>query len=146
MKRHSFTISINAPREKVWEVLWDKASYEKWTSAFAEGSTVQTDDWKQGSKVIFCDATGNGMIARVAENTPVSVMSFEHLGEIKDGVEDTTSDKVKAWAGAMETYYLSEEGSGTLLDVQIDINDEWLAYFQEAWPRAMERIKSLSEQ
>lgn len=146
MKRHSFKISINAPMEKVWEVLWDKASYEKWTSAFAEGSTVETDGWKQGSKVIFGDANGNGMIARVAENTPCSVMSFEHLGEIKDGVEDTTSDKVKAWAGAMETYYLSEEAGGTLLDVQIDINDKWLEYFQKTWPRAMEKIKTLAEE
>jgi hypothetical protein len=29
-------------------------------------------------------------------------MSFEHLGEVKDGVEDTESEKVKAWAGDMK--------------------------------------------
>ena len=53
MKNMNFDISINAPREKVWEVLWDDASYRKWTSAFSEGSYAVTDNWKKGSKILF---------------------------------------------------------------------------------------------
>ena len=50
MERKEFTIDINAPREKVWDVLWQDDSYRKWTSVFSEGSHAETD-WKKGSKV-----------------------------------------------------------------------------------------------
>ena len=36
---------------------------------------------------------------------------------MKDGVEDTTSDKVKEWSGAQENYTIKEEGGKTLLTV-----------------------------
>ena len=50
MEKNEFKILIDAPPEKVWNVLWNDASYPQWTSAFAEGSKVETD-WKEGSKV-----------------------------------------------------------------------------------------------
>ncbi|WP_371079172.1 hypothetical protein, partial [Salmonella enterica] len=106
---------INASREKVWSTLWEDASYRAWTSAFTEGSHAQTDNWKEGSKVLFLDGNGRGMVSMVAVNRPNEFMSFRHLGEIHNGVEDTTSDKVKEWAGSHENYTLTDEGSGTLL-------------------------------
>ena len=39
MERHQFKATINAPRERVWEILWGDETYPQWTSAFAEGST-----------------------------------------------------------------------------------------------------------
>jgi uncharacterized protein YndB with AHSA1/START domain len=146
MKTHQFKVNINAPKEKVWQVLWEKSSYEKWTSAFAEGSTVETDGWKKGTKVLFGDGKGSGMVAEVADNIPNEFMSFRHLGEFKDGVEDTTSDKVKEWAGALENYRLTGEGASTELVVEIDVNDEWLAFFEQAWPKALQNIKTQAEQ
>jgi len=44
MERINFSISIDAPKEKVWNVLWNDSSYRKWTSVFAEGSSVVTDN------------------------------------------------------------------------------------------------------
>ena len=32
-----FTVNINAPKEKVWETLWDDATYRQWTAAFHPG-------------------------------------------------------------------------------------------------------------
>src|SRR5688572_26468739 len=95
MEKLNFSIDINAPREKVWKVLWDDSSYRKWTSVFMEGSCVETDNWKEGSKVLFLDGKGAGMVSKVAVNKPNEYMSFEHLGEVKDGVEDTSSEKVR---------------------------------------------------
>ena len=79
MERKEFTIDINAPREKVWDVLWQDDSYRKWTSVFSEGSHAETD-WKKGSKVLFLDGKGSGMIAKIAENIPNEYMSIQHLG------------------------------------------------------------------
>jgi uncharacterized protein YndB with AHSA1/START domain len=111
MEQLHFSVNIDAPKEKVWEALWTKGKYETWTAVFSEGSTVETD-WKEGSKILFTDGKGSGMVSKIAANKPNEYMSFKHLGEIKDGVEDTTSEKVKQWQGSHENYTLKEENGG----------------------------------
>jgi hypothetical protein len=145
MERKQFRISINAPKEKVWQTLWGKDTYPSWTAAFAEGSTVQTDDWKKDSKVLFVDGKGNGMVSTVAENIPYRYMSFKHLGEIKNGVEDTTSAGVTQWAGATENYTLEEEGDYTKVVVDMDIAEEFYEMFSQMWPKALNILKELAE-
>jgi len=144
MEKIKFTADINAPKQKVWNVLWDKTSYEKWSSVFAPGSTFSTD-WKEGSKIIFGDGKGSGMVSRIAVKKENEYMSFEHLGEVKDGIEDTTSDAVKMWAGSHENYTLTETSNGTKLDVDMDISPEFKDMFMNMWPKAMDEIKKLSE-
>ena len=46
-------------------------------------------------------------------------MTFTHLGEVKDGVEDVNSEKVKGWSGSMENYTLKENGDKTELTVEM---------------------------
>jgi len=145
MEKINFSTSINAPREKVWKVLWDEASYRDWTSPFAEGSYAETDNWREGSKVLFLSPGGDGMVSKVASNKPNKFMSFEHLGVVKNGVEDTESESVKSWAGAKENYTLTEENGKTKLVVDMDSTDEFKDYFLKTWPIALEKVKELSE-
>ena len=145
MEKINFTTSINAPREKVWKVLWDDESYRKWTSAFMEGSYAETDNWKEGSKVLFLSSGGNGMVSKVASNKKNEFMSFEHLGVVKNGVEDTESESVKEWAGARENYRLTEENGKTKLVVDMDSTDEYKDYFAKTFPVALEKVKELAE-
>lgn len=145
MQKINFSVSINAPKEKVWNVLWDHSSYRKWTSAFSESSDVVTDNWKEGSKVLFVDANGSGMVSKVAANKPNEFMSFKHLGEVKNGVEDTTSEKVKDWAGSTENYTLTETAGITELGIEMDITDEFKDMFMDMWPKALNLVKNLSE-
>ncbi|HET6996895.1 MAG TPA: SRPBCC domain-containing protein, partial [Chitinophagaceae bacterium] len=144
MKKLKFTTTINAPREKVWDVLWNDDSYRAWTSAFAEGSYAKTDNWKEGSKVLFLGPEGDGMVSSVAKNKPNEYMSFQHLGEVKNGVEDTTSEKVQAWAGAMENYTLKENDGKTSLLVEMDSPDDFGDYFSNTFPKALEKVKELA--
>lgn len=145
MEKVTFNIAINAPREKVWEVLWNDSSYREWTSVFSEGSKVETD-WQKGGKVLFLDGQGHGMVSTIAEKIPNEYMSFKHLGEVKDGVEDTTSERVKEWAGAMENYTLKGEGGKTELIVDLDIEDAHKAQFEKMFPQALSKVKQLAEQ
>lgn len=149
MQKLNFSTSINASKEKVWDVLWEDATYRKWTSAFAEGSYAKTDNWKEGSKVLFLgpteSGTESGMVSMVARNRPNEYMSFKHLGEVKDGIEDTTSEKVKGWAGSTENYTLKEENGKTTLLVDMDIPDEFKEMFEQMWPNALNKVKELSE-
>lgn len=72
-------------------------------------------------------------------------MSFKHLGEVKHGIEDTTSEKVKDWAGATESYTLNESDGKTELVVDMDLNEEFAAMFSEIWPKALKNLKELAE-
>ncbi len=144
MEKLNFKTTIAATPEKIWNILWDDETYRKWTSAFSEESHAVTD-WKEGSKVLFLDGNGQGMVSRVAENRPNEYMSIEHLGEVKDGVEDTTSERVKQWAGARENYTLKKVNGKTELLIDMDINDEFKEMFSNIWPKALENVKNLAE-
>ena len=145
MEKINFATTINAPREKVWKVLWDEASYRNWSSVFTEGSYAKTDHWKEGSKVLFLSPDGDGMISKVASNKPNKFMSFEHLGVVKNGVEDTESESVREWAGAKENYTLTEENGKTKLVVDLESTDEFKDYFTKTFPVALEKVKELAE-
>ena len=72
-------------------------------------------------------------------------MSFKHLGEVKDGLEDRSSDKIKEWAGAMENYTLKEKDGVTELAVNMDTADKFKDMFMKMWPNALDNVKTLSE-
>lgn len=144
MQREEFKVSINATKEKVWNVLWDDATYRKWTSVFGEGSHY-VSDLEEGSKVKFLGEKDSGMLSEVAEKRMNEYMGFRHIGMIMDGVEDTTSEKVKNWSGAMETYRLDDNNGNTELTVGLDMNDEYRDMFMDLFPKALQKIKELSE-
>ena len=144
MEKINFSKSMNAPKEKVWKTLWEDETYRKWTSVFSPTSYADTD-WKEGSKVLFLDGQGSGMVSKIEANRPNEFMSFKHLGEVHNGVEDTESDKVKAWAGALENYTLKEVAGQTDLLVEIDISEEHKDMFIQMFPKALEQVKILSD-
>jgi len=145
MQKLNFSIKINAPKEKIWGVLFNDNTYRIWTSVFAPGSYAVTDR-KKGSKAFFLDGNGNGMVSVVAENKPNEFLAIQHLGTVKDGLEDLISDEVKGWAGAAENYTLKElYGGVTELIIDIDSDENFKNYFTKTWPRALEKVKELSE-
>jgi uncharacterized protein YndB with AHSA1/START domain len=145
MKRTSFSVQIQASAAQVWHALWTDDHYRNWTSAFCEGSYAETDGWKTGTKVLFLSPGGGGLVSMVAENRPAQHMSFRHLGIVKDGVEDTASEAVQAWAGAEENYTLTEENGLTTVVVDMDISETEMEYFTKTWPLALARLKTLAE-
>lgn len=144
MEKLNFSVNINAPKEKVWSVLWEDASYRIWTSPFCEGSYA-VSDWNEGSKILFLSPGGSGMVSKVAVKRPNEYMSFKHLGEVKNGVEDTTSEQVKQWQGSTENYTLESTASGTLLKVDMDTSEDFKDYLEKAWPQALDKLKALAE-
>lgn len=144
MERKTYSIEIDASREKVWKTLWGDETYLKWTSAFSPGSRVETD-WQQGSRALFLDVNGDGMIAEIAQSRSPEFLSFRHIGQIVNGKEDLDSEKVKEFAGATEDYTLKEFKGGTLVEVEMDISPEYADFFEKTWPKALSHLKNLSE-
>jgi uncharacterized protein YndB with AHSA1/START domain len=144
MKTLKFTTSINASAEKLWQTLWEDATYRQWTSLFSEGSHA-VSSWKEGERILFLGANGDGMFSEIAKLTPNAYMAFRHLGMIKDGVEQPATEETKGWSGAMETYTLQVNGNSVTLTATIDSVDEFAPYFEEKFPLALGKLKDLAE-
>jgi uncharacterized protein YndB with AHSA1/START domain len=144
MNKLQFSISINAPREKVWNTLWDNDTYRQWTSIFNEGSHAVTD-WKEGSKVLFLGNTGDGMYGLIRKADKHAYLSIEHQGMVKDGVEQPQDDSANEWYGAHENYTLEDINGSTRLTVEIDVTPKFEDYFNQTFPAALEKVKQLSE-
>jgi uncharacterized protein YndB with AHSA1/START domain len=135
------TIDIDAPRDRVWAVLWDDKTYPDWTSAFSEGSRA-VSDWKEGSQIRFLGPGDNGMLAIIEKKVPNERMTFRHIAEIKDGKEQPAPSS--SWADAREEYTLKDNGRGTTLTVDADAADEYKDSFDKAFPKALQRLKELA--
>lgn len=144
MKTQHFDILINAPRQAVWRAMLHSPTYEQWTAAFCEGSHYK-GSWDQGQTIRFFDPEGNGMVATIAEHRPAEFVSIRHLGFIANGVEDTTSEAVRAWAPSHENYTFTDEAGGTRLRVDADVFGGYEAFMADTWPKALARLKALCE-
>ncbi|MBE0539057.1 MAG: SRPBCC domain-containing protein [Ignavibacterium sp.] len=148
MQKLRFSIEINAPKEKVWDTMLEDKTYRIWTDTFSSGSHY-VGAWDKGSKILFLGPNEKGimggMVSRIKENRKHEYISIEHLGIVHDGVEDTTSDAVKPWAGSLENYTFKNLNGKTELLVDIDINDEYKDMFNDMWPKALQKLKELSE-
>lgn len=152
MEKLQFSTKINAPVQTVWSTMLDDATYREWTSAFYEGSYYE-GDWNQGSEIRFLGPDENGslggMLATVEESRPHEFVSLRYLGQIVDGVNDTTSDEARAIAGTHENYTFRQAGSMTELDVEIDLaagsDDEFVQMFNDLWPKALDKLKEICE-
>ena len=144
VKRIQFIAEIGVPASVVWRHVTSPESYKIWTSAFAEGSHFK-GSWEPGSKILFLSPSGDGMVAEIAECRRTEFISIRHLGFIANGVEDTTSEAVKAWAPAYENYTFAAIPTGTKMVVDQDVSVEREEYMNEAWPKALLLLKKLSE-
>jgi hypothetical protein len=143
MKTLKFSVHIGAPREIVWNVLWNDESYKKWTSVFSEGSYA-VSDWKEGSKILFLSPNGEGMNSMIARKIPNEFMSFRHMGMYNGGAGESPSESPD-WAGSLENYYLHEEDGITQLRVELETTDETVKYFEGTFPLALKQVKELAE-
>ncbi len=143
-KTLTFTVEIQAPRRLVWETMLGPEGYKAWTSAFSEGSYF-AGSWETGSKIQFLGPSGDGMTAVIAESRPYEYVSIKHLGEVSKGVEDTTSEKVRAWAPAYENYEFSETTTGTTVTVRLDTVPDFEQYMLDTFPKALSLLKQICE-
>ena len=133
---------------KVWDTMLQDSTYRIWTKEFNPGS-YYVGSWDKGSEIKFVglDEKGllQGMYSRIKENRLHQFVSVEHVGIVENGIIDTTSEKVKKWAPSFENYSFIKEGDGTLLLIEMQIDSEYKAMFEEMWERALKALKVLCE-
>jgi len=145
MEKLKYQIGIDATAATVWDVLWNEKTYSQWTHFFSPGSVMKTD-WKVGGKTYFTEASGqNGMVSTIERIAEPKHLIFKHLGELHNGVEDVDSEKVKAWKGSLEAYYLEENNGKTTLKVEVDVDNSYKDMMDEGFKKGLEIIRNLSE-
>ena len=143
-----FEITIDNTAENIFRIMLEDVAYRQWTSAFNPTSRF-SGSWEKGEKILFlgtgADGKSGGMVCRIRENIPGRFLSFESLREIVDGKEVTGDEKTSAWRGALENYSFKPVGSKTLLSVDTDVPTDMKSFVTEAWPKALEKLKTLCE-
>jgi uncharacterized protein YndB with AHSA1/START domain len=150
MTKLVLSIDINAPAETVWNAITQDEQYRRWTSVFHEGSYFE-GGWNKGDIIHFVaineDGEKEGMYSEIAESKPNEYISIRHLGFIKNGVVDTTSDAAREWAPSYENYRLERLGdNATRFHLEMDVDESYYSMFENMWPKAMAMLKEICEE
>ena len=143
LKRLQWSVDIAAPTSRVYQNLVGPESYGQWTSAFGDGLYFE-GSWQEGQRIRFLTPEGHGVISEIAENRPNEFLSVRHLGYIADGVEDTSSEAIRAWAPAYENFTFTATPQGTKLIVDQDMTAEFESMVK-TWPKALAKLKAMCE-
>lgn len=146
MEKIAFSTIIKASREKVWNTMLEKDTYQIWTTPFHEGSTYE-GNWQEGSEMKFIgpseDDSMAGMYALIVANRPHEYISMKHLGEFTNG-ERSPWPVVEGEEG-YENYTLKDTSDGTEVVVELVVPADWKDMFDDMWPRALQTLKEIAE-
>ena len=142
MKEKQFSIEINASKEKVWAALWDDTSFRDWASIIDEG-TYMEGIMKEGNEIQFLSSiNGYGVTSLIEKLIENEFVLFKHSADTK---ESGQQERKKEWTGGTESYSLTENNGVTTLILKTDIPQELEEIFNSRLPRALERVKALTE-
>ena len=147
MKKLNYQIDIQASKEKVFEKMIGKDTFKQWTAEFNPTSDFE-GSWNKGDKIHFTgehEGKRGGMVAEIAENIPNEYISIRHLGVLDGDKEIMSGPEVEGWAGALENYSFEENNGVTTVKVDVDTNEDHIDYFNESWPKALNKLKEIIE-
>ena len=145
METLNYEVSINAPKESVWQTLTEADRYTQWIKAFSPNSYAD-GEWKQGTHIKFLDPDMGGTKAFIELLKPNERILVRHVSIIsKDGEESTSGKMADNWIGTTEDYQLADDDNGTSLHIEIKTHSDFVQMFNAGWPEALKRIKALSE-
>ncbi|REC48422.1 MULTISPECIES: SRPBCC family protein [Chryseobacterium] len=147
METLSYEIIINAPKEKVWDVLWNENTYSEWTKFFnPNSSSFMKSDWKVNGKTYFTNAEGAGMVSTIDSLEKPDQIVFKHLGMRDEaGNEDTESMEVKQWSGCFEKYFLIDFDGKTKLHAEVQTEKDWEEHMNTGFTKGLQIVKELAE-
>lgn len=137
MKHIKKEFLLNCKPEEAWQLVVDRNKYQKWASAFQEGSTY-TGDMGLNETISFVDGSGDGLVSKVVVFEPEKEIKFSFLGEVTSG----KYVEVPAFADMLEHYIFEPVGNQTKMFVDVAMDDEYYDMMNEMWDQAgIELIK-----
>nr|WP_288934111.1 SRPBCC domain-containing protein [uncultured Allomuricauda sp.] len=145
MKTLTYKIEIQAGKDKVWESLWDKENYTKWTKPFSEGLYIETESFSEGSEIRFFAPNGDAMISKIINLQPREYVAFEHLSMMQNG-EISSFNKDGETNQFFESYRLIDNESSITLVAKVNTLESEEKSMDKTFPKALQIVKELSEQ
>ena len=79
MKKQHFSIKVKAPKEKVWQTLFDDKTFRDWGSIIDEGQYM-VGELAEGSEVQFISSVSSFGVTSVIEKLiPHEYVAFKHV-------------------------------------------------------------------
>jgi uncharacterized protein YndB with AHSA1/START domain len=141
MKEMQLQVEIQATKQKVWDVLWQDETLREWAGIIDPG-THMVGELKEGNEIQFISGNGYGVTSLVEELIPGEYALLLHSADTQDQGE---RERDKQWTGGKESYRLTEKDGVTTLTFSSDVPQELEEYFKDAYPKALERVKTLAE-
>lgn len=142
MQKQQFSIQIKASREAVWNTLWNDETFRDWASIIDEG-TYMVGELIEGNEIKFISSVGGYGVTSLVEK--FSANEFVSFKQIMDTKEYGEQERKKEWAGGTETYSLTENSDVTTLTLTTDVPPGQEDIMKIRIPKALERVKELSE-
>ena len=142
MKQMQFVVKIQASKERVWDVLWADETFREWAGLIDPG-TYMVGELKEGNGVQYISAeNGYGVTSLVVSVIPNEYLLLKHQADTQDvGAREREAE----WTGGEESYSLTEQDGTTTLTAAFDVPPDLEAYFNDAYPKALNRVKELAE-
>lgn len=141
MKEMQFEIEIEAPKEVVWRTLWQDETLRQWAGIIDPG-THMVGELKRGNQVQYISGNGYGVTSLVEQLIESELLVLKHKSDTQDSGTRTRGDE---WTGGVETYKLTEKDGVTTLITTFDVPLELEDYFKTAYPKALDKVKTLAE-
>jgi uncharacterized protein YndB with AHSA1/START domain len=142
MQPLQYSISIHATPQKIWEILWHKTSYTIWTSPFTYG-TYALGQIALGESFQFLNPDGGGLYGTIDICKNHQEIRFNHNGEVKNFEKIIDDSAKEIWGKIHEHYVLETNGNETILTVTIAGMNDWQAYFDDTFPKALQTVKNI---
>ncbi len=114
MKELQYSIEIDAPRERVWDTLWQDATFRDWASII-DPETYMVGDLKEGNEIQFISAAnGYGVTSLVKKVIVGEFLLLNHSADTQDklralslkvqgGDIQASLDYMRQMSGVLET-------------------------------------------
>ena len=142
MKEMQFSIAIDTSKQKVWDTLWNDKTFREWAGLIDPG-TYMKGELIKGKEVQFISAeNGYGVTSLVEDVVPGDLLVLRHSADTKGEGEQ---QREKEWTGGKESYSLVEKDGITTLTATFDVPPQMEDYFQENYPKALQKVKDIAE-
>lgn len=146
MKTLTYSITIDKPREVVFQTMTDNSLFPEWAKAWGEGM-ICAGEWKEGEHISFFDQTQGGTKAFIEELVVNEFIKTKHVAMVnpKNHEVELTDEMMRKWIGSREDYYFREKSEKETILEFVMITDESFEKMMEAWPEALQFLKDICE-
>lgn len=138
MTKLHYEVTLNNNVEYVFKKLFNKQIFKQWTQVFNPTSDY-SGFFGLGEEILFHDADGNGMLTLISKYEVNKIIEFTYIASFNNGHKtlfETTEN--------YERYtFSSNEDNTVILDIDLNIPDDYVEMFEAMWPIAINYIQEL---